>query len=99
MISLTVLTPRIVQCVTAITYDRDAHGQDEQAMNCYHELSKRTRAAGYYPYRLATASLAKGVEHTSCSELLSGIKKVVDPAGILSPGHYDEKTAAAAGGV
>lgn len=91
MISLTVLTARVVQCVTAITYDRDVPGQDEQAMRCYHELSRRTREAGYYPYRLATASLSGGMEATSCSNLLAGIKQVVDPKGILSPGHYNEK--------
>jgi 4-cresol dehydrogenase (hydroxylating) len=91
MISLTVLTARVVQCVTALTYDRDMPGEDEQAMKCYHELGARTRAAGYYPYRLGTASLSERIEHTSCSDLLAGIKRVVDPTGILSPGHYDEK--------
>lgn len=90
MISLTVLTGRLVQCVTAITYDRDLPGEDERAMRCYHELSRRTKQAGYYPYRVATPSLGEGGEATSCAALLKGIKQVADPAGVLSPGHYDE---------
>lgn len=91
MISLTVLTARLVQCVNALTYDRDVPEEDERAMACYHELAKRTQAAGYYPYRLATASLVEGVGPTSAAGFLSAIKKVVDPGAVLSPGHYDER--------
>ena len=92
MISLTMLTARTVQCVTSITYDRDALGEDERALSCYRELAARCTGAGYYPYRLGIQSMDKLQPETSSSAFLAAVKRVVDPNGVLSPGRYEEKT-------
>ena len=93
MISLTMLTARQVQCVTSITYDRDVPGEDERALECYHEMGRRCTQAGYHPYRLGIQSMGQPQEHTSLSNLLHAIKMTVDPNGVLAPGRYEEKFA------
>ena len=57
-------------------------------MDCYHDLMTRLAAAGYYPYRLGLASLTRGEQSSSYSDLLREMKKTLDPAGILAPGRY-----------
>jgi 4-cresol dehydrogenase (hydroxylating) len=90
MISLTMLTPRIVYSVLAITYDRDVPGEDERAMECYHQLVGACQREGYYPYR-------SGIQSQNCSpssdeycSLLGKLKQALDPNGILAPGRYQD---------
>ena len=88
MISLTMLTPRTVNCVISITYDRDVPGQDEQAMRCYDELVARCTREGYYPYRLGIQSMGKIPEPDSYRTLIRTLKKALDPNGVLAPNRY-----------
>ena len=92
MISLTMLTARTVQCVTSITYDRDAPGEDGRAMDCYRAMANRCTSKGYYPYRLGVQSMDHLQPRTPSSAFLAAVKRLVDPNGILSPGRYEEET-------
>ncbi|HEY3937402.1 MAG TPA: FAD-binding oxidoreductase [Bryobacteraceae bacterium] len=89
MISLTMLTPRMVCSVLSVAYDREVAGQDEQAMACYTELARVCAAAGYHPYRLGIQSMgAKREEEEAYAKLLGAVKTTVDPNGILAPDRY-----------
>jgi 4-cresol dehydrogenase (hydroxylating) len=90
MISITMLTPRTVSCVVAITYDREILGQDEQAMACYEEFVSRCNREGYYPYRLGIQSMVREKQPDAYSELIKKLKRTLDPRGVLAPGRYDE---------
>ena len=70
MISLTMLTPRIVFCVISITYDRDIASDEEQAGQCYRELVRRCTEEGYYPYRMGIKSMGNEDEPNSYSALM-----------------------------
>ena len=93
MISLTMLTPRTVNAVISITYDRDVPGEDERAMNCYFDLAQRCSAAGYHPYRLGIHAMHATTLAESYRAVLSRLKAALDPNGILAPGRYEERTA------
>jgi 4-cresol dehydrogenase (hydroxylating) len=87
MISLTMLTARVVYSVLAITYDRSVPGEDGKAMACYRELESVCQGAGYYPYRSGIQSQGKELA-TDYPVLLEKLKAAVDPNGILAPGRY-----------
>ncbi len=89
MISLTMVSPRMVSCVISITYDREIPGQDEQARACYDELASRCTRAGYYPYRLGIQSMHRQEQSDVYSEVIRKLKKTLDPNGVLAPGRYD----------
>ena len=89
LISMTMLTGRCLGCVMAIAFDREVRGEDERALNCYHDLSKQLNQAGYYPYRLGIQSmdmLSQGED--SYQNLLSKIKQALDPNQVLAPSRY-----------
>ncbi len=88
MISLTLLTARAVYAVISITYDRDLRGEDDRAMTCYSELSRRCTAEGFYPYRLGIQSMQDAFKSSTYTQLLSLLKNSLDPNGILAPGRY-----------
>ncbi len=89
MISLTMLTPRIVYSVLAITYDREIVGEDEKAMACYRELAGECQRQGYYPYRLGIQSQQEGVPTpTAYLNLLGKLKMALDPNEVLAPDRY-----------
>lgn len=88
-VSITLLTERAMDCVINIAYDRCVKGEDEKALACHDELLEQLTAAGFYPYRLSIASM--GLVENDCStykKFVEKVKKIVDPAGILSPGRY-----------
>lgn len=89
MISLTMLTPRIVYSVLAITYDRAVTGEDEKAMACYRELVAECERQGYYPYRSGIQSQGATLSaHGAYEELLQKLKTALDPKSVLAPGRY-----------
>lgn len=88
MISLTMLTPRIVYSVLAITYDRDVPGDDQRAMECYNRLLESCQREGYYPYRSGIQSQNYSGGLDEYSNLLTRLKQALDPNGILAPGRY-----------
>lgn len=92
MISLTMLTPRMVCSVISISYDREVPGEDEKAMACYRQLCDMCTRCGYFPYRLGIQSMVDLPQPEAYTALLGKLKKVLDPARILAPGRYDSHT-------
>ncbi len=88
MLSVTLLTERSLSCVISIAFDRSVPGEDEKAMACHRILLERLAAAGYHSYRLGIQSMDGMFGETGYNRLLSAIKGVCDPKGILAPGRY-----------
>ncbi|MGH9654596.1 MAG: FAD-binding oxidoreductase [Bryobacteraceae bacterium] len=91
MISLTMLTPRLVCSVISISYDRELPGEDEKAAACYARLRDACSRSGYFPYRLGIHPMADLPESPGYAGLLKKLKKTLDPVGILAPGRYAPK--------
>jgi 4-cresol dehydrogenase (hydroxylating) len=89
MISLTLLTPRTVYAVLALTYDREVPGEDEKAMTCYERLRDACTRTGYFPYRLGIHSMAALPEPDAYRQVVRKLKQTFDPEMILAPGRYD----------
>lgn len=89
LISISLLTERCLNCVIAITYDREISGEDERAMACYESLMEQLTQAGYYPYRLGIQSMKLLAQsEDSYQKLLTKLKHCLDPHGILAPARY-----------
>lgn len=89
VVSITLISERAMDCVVNLSYDRDIPGEDDRAMACHDAMLSQLCAAGYYPYRLGLQSLGKLPAHTpSYDRFFKQLRAVIDPNGILSPGHY-----------
>jgi 4-cresol dehydrogenase (hydroxylating) len=88
MISLTMITERAMACVISIAYDRDVAGEDDKAMQCYHELQRRLTERGYYAYRLGIQSMDMLNGDPARSTFLRTLKRSLDPNNVLAPGRY-----------
>ena len=87
-LSITLNSERTIICVISLTYDRGVEGEDERAASCYRELEMKLAAKGYFPYRLGIQSMDLMNDTGAYGWLLSSIKNMVDPVGILAPGRY-----------
>lgn len=84
---------RVLDVTGAILFDREAPGQDEQALACHDELAKALCEAGYSPYRLGLQSmnLPSAYAALAWTDFLHLLKSSVDPNWILAPGRYVNK--------
>lgn len=83
-------TERCLYLVPLIIYDRRLAGEDARARACHDELLTRYVELGFLPYRLGVQSmgaLPPSVDDTDA--LLRRLKRLFDPAGLLSPGRYE----------
>jgi 4-cresol dehydrogenase (hydroxylating) len=88
MMSITLITERSLTCVITIAYDRELPGEDERAMICYRELLAKLWSAGFYSYRLGIQSMDEMSGDSGFNRLLTAVRGVLDPHGILAPGRY-----------
>jgi 4-cresol dehydrogenase (hydroxylating) len=89
-VSITLITPRALDCVISISYDRDVIGEDERALQCQKELLLKLADAGFYPYRLGVQSMGILPAPTaSYMDLIKETKMLFDPNQILAPGRYE----------
>ena len=72
----------------ALFWDRTVEGEDERAIACYGELRRRLDAAGYYPYRVSTASMGSLPECRAYDDVIRAVKQACDPDGIIAPDRY-----------
>jgi 4-cresol dehydrogenase (hydroxylating) len=93
MISLSLLSERMLVGIIAITYDRDVPGDDAKALACHRTLTELLAARGYPPYRLNVASMDLSESSRAYSDLVQSIKDAVDPNNILAPGRYEPRRA------
>lgn len=88
-ISMYGLRPRALHFHISIIYDREIEGADAAALRAHDELLTRCMEAGYPPHRLGVQSMhAMHRVDPVHARLLRGIKRLVDPAGVVAPGRY-----------
>jgi 4-cresol dehydrogenase (hydroxylating) len=92
-LTIQAISERVVYVVGSISYDRDAPGDDERALACYHEMTATLAAAGYPPYRASIAGMGAagddGLTPVDDSvRVLQALRQALDPRGILAPGRY-----------
>jgi len=87
-ISFQCLSERSIHIIASISWDREAAGEDEQAVSCYREVNRQLKAAGYYAYREATLDMPLAQAEDDYTRLLQHIKDTLDPGHMLSPGKY-----------
>lgn len=91
-ISLTMISGRALACIISLAYDREIKGEDDKAMDCHRHLVSLLAQQGYHSYRLAVGMLPAMGEPGPYTDLLDGIKRALDPRGILAPGRYIQDT-------
>lgn len=88
-IGLSAMSPRLVHAYISLIYDRDVPGEDERAMACHDEMLAWLLERGLPPYRLGIHSMeAMGPKDDGYAQLLRGLRRQLDPAGIIAPGRY-----------
>jgi len=86
------ISGRALASIISLTYDRNVPGEDEKALACYRNLVKVLAQYGYYSYRMAAGMMTATEEAGPYADLLTGIKRALDPSGILAPGRYVRDT-------
>ena len=87
--SISLATERSLICVITISYDRSVPGEDQRAISCHTELTEQLLALGYPPYRLNVRSMGYVDNCPTYAGVLSDLKAVLDPNGVLAPGRYE----------
>ncbi|MGB5976504.1 MAG: hypothetical protein WBG62_03770, partial [Cyclobacteriaceae bacterium] len=88
-VTLNTITSRSFGCVINLSFDREKRDESVRAQQCADELLTRLIARGYYPYRVNVGQMDTVVnENDTFWQVVDGLKKVTDPAGIVSPGKY-----------
>jgi 4-cresol dehydrogenase (hydroxylating) len=88
-ITLTAVNERCFDCTLPLLFDRDDEAQARDAEACYRELVEACREQGYIGYRLGLQSMADEVGRDDVFwDVVTRIKRALDPAGILAPGRY-----------
>jgi 4-cresol dehydrogenase (hydroxylating) len=94
-ITLTSATPRALCAVLTICYDRTNAEESERARTCHDRLHDALMEHGYVPYRAGNLSMRRLADRSTVFwDVIAAIKTALDPAQILSPGHYQPDVAA-----
>ncbi|MFH1314758.1 MAG: FAD-binding oxidoreductase [Candidatus Eisenbacteria bacterium] len=89
LITLTSLSHRCFDSTVPLLFDREDPDETRRAKACYRALFETGRQQGFVPYRV-------GIDHmhlitqagTTYWDLVSKIKRVIDPDSIIAPGRY-----------
>ena len=72
-----------------ISFDKKNEVEAQKAKNCHDEVVKALITEGYILYRAGNHTLSLLPETSSTYfDFLKKIKKVIDPANVISPGKY-----------
>ena len=89
LVTFTLITERSLCCVTNVAFDRREADEAARARACYEELSGALLREGYIFYRSGPRGMAKlTAEPSTFWEVAGQLKRVLDPAGVISPGKY-----------
>jgi 4-cresol dehydrogenase (hydroxylating) len=89
LITLTSLSDRCFDCTIPLLYDGENELRGTQAKACYAALVDAGMKEGFVPYRLNVDAMASmGVNLGNNWQLISDIKSVLDPLGLIAPGRY-----------
>ena len=90
LVTFSLVTARSLCAVSTISYDKKDPAECRRAQACHDEALGKLMQAGYVPYRLGIASMAK-LDATSETffDVVQKLKTALDPEAIFSPGHYE----------
>ncbi|MCM8775889.1 MAG: FAD-binding oxidoreductase [Candidatus Omnitrophica bacterium] len=88
-VSMNLVTERALDCVVAISYDKEDPHETLKASECHREILKSYLEAGYIPYRIDTQSMNVILQDDPFWQVCREIKRTLDPHHIFSPGHYN----------
>ncbi|MEO7402729.1 MAG: hypothetical protein ABIU95_03570, partial [Burkholderiales bacterium] len=87
--ALLIQNPRAMIVLMSIFFDFENPEQVRNTSQLYDALSHATTLAGYQPYRVGTAGMAKLAETApEFNAFLTRLKHAIDPGGVLAPGKY-----------
>ena len=83
-VALLGVTPRMLQLVASISYDRDIGGEDERALACCARARAALQALGYPPFRAGLQDLDPGRGASPVYDrFVDAITQAIDPKHIL----------------
>jgi FAD/FMN-containing dehydrogenase len=94
LITLTSISDRCFDSSVPLLFDRNDPDAVDRARTCYRRLLERGASEGFVPYRLGIGAMdwLQGHEPVAL-QIVSQIKQVLDPTGVLSPGRYCPQSA------
>jgi len=89
-ITVNLMTPRAMEGVVSLSFDRRDAAQAERAHACIQEMEARYMEQGYPPYRVGINSMHHVVsEDDPFWRTVRDLKQVLDPNNIIAPGRYN----------
>jgi 4-cresol dehydrogenase (hydroxylating) len=89
LMTMTSLSDRLFDGTVPLLFDRDSDQEAMQAEACYHALFREGKKEGFLPYRIGSQHMHLAVDPAlPFWQLVSRLKRAVDPAGIMAPGRY-----------
>ena len=89
LVTLTSLSERCFDSTVPLLFDRGSAAETARARACYMALLERGKGEGFMPYRIGIDAMAWLTSQPGTFwELVSQIKGVIDPQGIMAPGRY-----------
>lgn len=90
LITLTSLSERCFDSSIPLLFDGRSPADAERAQRCFDRLYDEGRQLGIVPYRVGSQAFHKlHAQEDPALALAQGIKRLLDPGGILSPGRYN----------
>jgi 4-cresol dehydrogenase (hydroxylating) len=89
LITLTSVSPHCFDSTIPLLFDRKDPSQVKRAQRCYTALFKEGKKLGFVPYRVGVNHMSLVVNRKKPFwNVVSKIKKAIDPNNIISPGRY-----------
>jgi len=87
------VTARAFDMTLPILFDPQVEHEAQRAAACAQQVLEACAKAGYLPYRLGIQSMAWLTSQPSAFwDVVTELKRALDPAGILAPGRYARPT-------
>ncbi len=89
-VTFNVVDSKALEAVISLAFDRREGGRSSAAHACIDALTEAFIQAGFPPYRVGIQSMARIVkEDDTFWQTVKGLKAVLDPNNIISPGRYN----------